>query len=547
MSDNRSKVSANSKTSNSSRAPVLTYAETANNRSNRSTSSADATQPSAATAAAAGKHTQRPSSNAANGSALSSAASGAPAVSRGNAKAAAVRSRSRDAPVRLPSRNSVSSAAAPPAIQFGSLNQQARPPSPPAAAQRAAPATAAATSGGVPAALAKPASKPSFGSMQSSSEDGAAKPPASNPASSAGSSTADAPARAAQHGRQPQQHQPQHQQRPGSRSSSHSRQSQTFVPGRKDSGSFKHTGPKSGPKPHEPTGDMPHHPPHYDGYHVGQPPTMAMPGPPGPHPQGGMSAQQQPPPHYANYRNQGHPHVRPPHSQSPSGPYKPQAGVHYAPHHMGGQPMPQPMGYGMPAPGQPPMQAPIMTTQPGMQPMAGWMAPPPHQYAYMPMGGPGYEQYYRGAPAAGGPPPPHGMYGMPNYSMPNPTHAMPSQIGGPGIMQGGPMGGMPGMTASPMAGQQQQHHHQGGLSASAQAFVPGRRPVRIVNPNTNEEVDISQQRLRSVSTASSTPQHAASGTASPATGLTVERRESAATPVEAVPAEDDSMPKFKIP
>ncbi|KAJ2752087.1 hypothetical protein GGI19_004058, partial [Coemansia pectinata] len=575
MSDNRSKVSANSKTSNSSRQPVLTYAETANNRSNRSTSSADATQAAPGTGApataaavvAGGKHNQhRPSFNGANGSGgnNSGAASGAPAVGRGNnaaakGAAAAVRSRSRDAPVRLPSRNSVSSAAAP-AIQFGSLNQQARPPSPPAA-QRAAPATAAATSGGVPAALAKPASKPSFGSIQSSSEDNAAKQPAGSQASSI-SSTADSSARPAQHGRQQhhqQQHQPQqHQQnqqqhRPGSRSSSHSRQSQGFVPGRKDSGSFKHTGPKSGPKPHEQQqqpSEAPHHPPHYDGgYHVSQPPTMAMPGPPGPHPQANMGAQQQQPPHYANnpYRNQGHPHVRPPHSQGPGGPYKPQAGVHYAPHHMGGQPMSQPMGYGMPAPGQPPMQAPIMTTQPGMQPMAGWMAPPPHQFAYMPMGGPGYEQYYRASPAAGGPPP-HNMYGMPNYSMPNPTHAMPSQIGAPGIMQG-PMSGapMPGMTASPMGGQ---HHHgaHGGLSASAQTFVPGgRRPVRIVNPNTNEEVDISQQRLRSVSTTSSTPQHAASGTASPAPGPIAERREPAATSVESVPAEDDSMPQFKIP
>ncbi|KAJ2063120.1 hypothetical protein GGI17_001967 [Coemansia sp. S146] len=568
MSDNRSKVSANSKTSNSSRQPVLTYAETANNRSNRSTSSADATQAAPGTGApataaavvAGGKHNQhRPSFNGANGSGgnNSGAASGAPAVGRGNnaaakGAAAAVRSRSRDAPVRLPSRNSVSSAAAP-AIQFGSLNQQARPPSPPAA-QRAAPATAAATSGGVPAALAKPASKPSFGSIQSSSEDNAAKQPAGSQASSI-SSTADSSARPAQHGRQQQQHQQNQQQqhRPGSRSSSHSRQSQGFVPGRKDSGSFKHTGPKSGPKPHEQQqqpSEIPHHPPHYDGgYHVSQPPTMAMPGPPGPHPQANMGAQQQQQPHYANnpYRNQGHPHVRPPHSQGPGGPYKPQAGVHYAPHHMGGQPMSQPMGYGMPAPGQPPMQAPIMTTQPGMQPMAGWMAPPPHQFAYMPMGGPGYEQYYRASPAAGGPPP-HNMYGMPNYSMPNPTHAMPSQIGAPGIMQG-PMGGapMPGMTASPMGGQ---HHHgaHGGLSANAQTFIPGgRRPVRIVNPNTNEEVDISQQRLRSVSTTSSTPQHAASGTASPAPGPIAERREPAATPVESVPAEDDAMPQFKIP
>ncbi|KAJ2434488.1 hypothetical protein GGF42_009216, partial [Coemansia sp. RSA 2424] len=303
-----------------------------------------------------------------------------PAVGRGNSGGAskgtsnpAVRSRSRDAPVRLPSRNSVSSAAAP-AIQFGSLNQQTRPPSPPTATQqRSGPAAAAATSGGVPAALAKPASKPSFGSIQSSSEDSAAAAAAAKSAAADSS----APRPAPQHGRQSQQNQnQQNQHRPGSRSSSHSRQSQGYAPGRKDSGSFKHTaGPKSvgggggsggGPKPHEhQASEAPHYPPHYDGYHhVSQaPPAMAMPGMGAQQPQ----PQQAPHPHYGNnpYRNQGHSHVRPPpHSQ---GPYKPQAGVHYAPHHMGGQPM----GYGMAAPGQPPMQAQIMSTQPGMPPMAG--------------------------------------------------------------------------------------------------------------------------------------------------------------------------------
>ncbi|KAJ2641305.1 hypothetical protein GGF44_002182, partial [Coemansia sp. RSA 1694] len=338
-----------------------------------------------------------------------------------------------------------------------------------------------------------------------------------------------------------------------------------YAPGRKDSGSFKHTaGPKNvgggggsggGPKPHEhQASEAPHYPPHYDGYHhVSQaPPAMAMPGMGAQQPQPQPQPQQAPHPHYGNnpYRNQGHSHVRPPpHSQ---GPYKPQAGVHYAPHHMGGQPM----GYGMAAPGQPPMQAQIMSTQPGMPPMAGWMAP--HQYGYMPMAGPpgpvpgpGFDPYFhRGSPGAGGPP--HSMYGVPGYSMAGASHGVASQMGAPGIMQG-PMGGapMPGMTASPMGGAQQQHHSHhhggggpGGLSASAQTFIPGRRPVRIVNPNTNEEVDISQQRLRSVSTASSTPQHAASGTASPAPGPTADRRE----PGEAAaPADDDSTPKFKIP
>ncbi|KAJ2747992.1 hypothetical protein GGI20_000079 [Coemansia sp. BCRC 34301] len=567
MSDSRGKVSANSKTSNSSRQPALTYAETANSRNSRSTSGADATQPgTTAAAAATGGGKNRPSVNGANGSGGNNggAISSVPAVSRGSSGVAtgkgaansAARSNSNDAPVRLPSRSSVSSAAAP-AIQFGSLNQQTRPPSsPPAATQRTGPAVAAATSGGVPAALAKPASKPSFGSIQSSTEDNAAKNTTVN-------SAGEASVRPTQHSRQQQQH------RPGSRSSSHSRQSQGYAPSRKDSGSFKHTlgGPKSGggggggPKAHEhQSSEAPHyppphphpHPPHYDGYHGSQAPTMAM---PGPHPQPGMGAQQQQqvPPHYGNnqYRNQGHSHVRPPHNQGPGGPYKPQAGVHYAPHHIGGQPM----GYGMPTPGQPPIQAPIMTTQPGMPPMAGWMAPQPHQYAYMPMGGPGpghgFDPYFhRGSPGSGGPPPPpHSMYSMPNYSMATATHGVPSQMGGPSIMQG-PMGGAPmsGMTASPMGGQQQQHHHHiGGLSANAQTFVPGRRPVRIVNPNTNEEVDISQQRLRSVSTTSSTPQHAASGTASPAPGLTVDRREPVSVAGESAPAEDDSMPQFKIP
>ncbi|KAJ2849269.1 hypothetical protein GGI22_005564, partial [Coemansia erecta] len=272
--------------------------------------------------------------------------------------------------------------------------------------------------------------------------------------------------------------------------------------------------------------------------------------PPPPPPQQLNPSHPQQPSHFANspYRGQTHQHMRPPHNQSPGIPYKHQSGAHYSPHHhMATQPMSQPMGYPMPVPGQPPMQPPIMTSQPNMQPIQGWMQAPPPQFAYIPMGGPAYDQYYRPPPqAAGGPPPPHSMYGVPTYSMPNPTHAGSAQLGSGGIMPGPMAGGpqMPGMTVTPMTGQPQHH----GLSANAQTFVPGRRAVRIVNPTTNEEIDISQQqRLRSVSTTSSTPRNVASGTASPAPGPNADKRELAATPAEHASEEEAFKPKFKIP
>ncbi|KAJ2063238.1 hypothetical protein GGI17_001849 [Coemansia sp. S146] len=485
MSDNKA---------SSFRRPILSYAETAKKCSNRSTSSADATLPAPGTGVSAAvpveatgeKQNQHgPSPNGASGLEVSSdAASGAPVAgrtNRGTSKGADYA-----AAVRLPARNSVSSAAAP-AIQLGSLNQQVRPPSPPAA-QCATPATAVITSGGVPAVLAKLVSKPSFGSIQSNSEDNAANQPTGSHASSI-SSTADSSAHTARRGRK-------QQQRSASRSTGHNQQVQAPGPGR-----------KNGPKPH--------HPPHNDGgCHVNQPLTMATSGMPGPYSQANMGAQQQSLPHYANspYYPQGHSNLRFPAKKGFSSPYTPQAVVHYPPHHMGAQPMTQPMGY-------------------GMQPMPGWIAPLPHQYAYMHMGGPGHEQYYLASQGAGGSSP-HNMYGMPNYSVPSPTHTIPSQIGAPDIMQG-PMGGapMPGMTASLVAGQ---YHHgaNGGLRATAQAFIPGRRPVRIVNPNTNEEIDLSQQCISSASSA----------TPAPGPGPVVEKCETAAASVEPALAETADVP-----
>ncbi|KAJ2693682.1 hypothetical protein H4R19_005989, partial [Coemansia spiralis] len=91
----------------------------------------------------------------------------------------------------------------------------------------------------------------------------------------------------------------------------------------------------------------------------------------------------------------------------------------------------------------------------------------------------------------------------------------------------------------------QHHSHLHALSATAQAFIPGvRRPVRIVDPTTNEEVDVSQQRLRSASAASSTPQVVPSGTASPAPGSISEKNEAGA---DASVAEESAKPKFKLP
>ncbi|KAJ1848726.1 hypothetical protein LPJ70_000878 [Coemansia sp. RSA 2708] len=530
----KSQPPTNAKTSSSSsKRHTPSYAQFAGSNPARSASpsASDKPNPSAAApltkpsfSAAAKQARQRTPDNA------SDSTNGSPAV---NARGNGAQPQGRNAPVRLPNRNSVSSAGAP-AIQFGSLNQQTRPSSPPAAAHR--PSATAATSGGVPATIGKSTPKPNFGSIPNSAEDTGRRPSSRN--------NSDAPSsRHSHHGRQhqqqPQQQQQSHTQRPGSRSSGYGRQSQGHLPGRKDSSGYKqHSGaPKSNPKPQDAgNGEAAFHS-HSEGgsYAGGQPATVQMPsGPPAAHPPGGMGAQQQQPPHYAGSPYRGQQHVRPPHNQSPN-PYKPQSAAHYPPPHMGTQPMSQPMGYPMPAPGQPP----IMTTQPNMQPMQGWM-PPPHQFAYMPMGAPGYDQYYR-SPQTGGGPPPHNMYG---YSMPNPSHAgVSSQLGAGGIMPG-PMGGahMPGMTASPVPGQQPQHH---GLSASAQAFVPGRRPVRIVNPNTNEEIDISQQRLRSASAASSTPQNVASGTASPAPSAAPDAGDQAAA--LGTPVAEEVKPKFKIP
>ncbi|KAJ2105088.1 hypothetical protein IW146_008385, partial [Coemansia sp. RSA 922] len=279
-----------------------------------------------------------------NGSGGSSgAASGSPAVGHrnyGEAKSGAYA-----AAVRLPARSSVSSAAAP-AIQFGSLNQQVRPPSPPVA-QRAAPATVAITSGSVWAVPAKPASKPSFDSIQSNSEDNAVEQSAGSHVSKV-TSTAESSARTARRGRKKQN-------RSSSRSSSRSQQVQ--VPG---------SSRKNGPKPH--------HPSHNDGsYHGSQPQTMTTPGPQGPYHPANTDAQQLPP-HYDNspYYHQGYSNLRFPAKKGFTNPYTPQVGMHYAPHHMSGQPMSQPVGY-------------------DMQPMASWIAPLPHQYAYMHMGSPGHE------------------------------------------------------------------------------------------------------------------------------------------------------------
>ncbi|KAJ2550088.1 hypothetical protein EV175_004198, partial [Coemansia sp. RSA 1933] len=496
----------------------------------------------------------------------------------GGGSGANARSHSREAPVRLPSRNSVSPNT--PAIQFGSFNEQTRTISPPPAQQQRAPAAAegsVATSGGVPVSLGKPTSKPSFGSI---STHNASKDDSTRRPSTSGSNT-NASSGQQNHGRQ--QHHHHSQQRPASRASNQSRQSQGYGSGRKDSSNYKQSGQKAGPRSRDQGTDAPHNPQNEGaaaGYQGGQPQQASGPGTPVMHsaqPMVGVQQQQQQqqqqqmpqppqqhqqqqpqmnsghpqqPSHYAGspYRGQNHQHMRPPHSQSPGIQYKHQSGAHYAPHHhMGAQPMSQPMGYPVPVPGQPPMQPPMMTSQPNMQPIQGWMQAPPPQFAYMPMAAPAYDQYYRPPPqGAGGPPPPHNMYGVPAYSMPTPTHAGSAQMGAGGIMAGPMASGaqMPGMTVAPMTGQPPHH----GLSASAQTFVPGRRAVRIVNPTTNEEIDISQQqRLRSVSATSSTPRNAASGTASPASGPVADRRELAATPVEQAPEEEVIKPKFKIP
>ncbi|KAJ2630074.1 hypothetical protein H4R22_002923, partial [Coemansia sp. RSA 1290] len=465
----KSQPATNAKTSSSKR-PTSSYSQYAgaNTASSASPSGSDKATHNAAApqtkptsfSAAAKQGKQRSPDNVSD-----TPANGAPSVnSRGNGAGS---QHGRNAPVRLPSRNSVSSIGTS-AIQFGSLNQQTRPSSPPATYR---PSGAAATSGGVPSTIGKSTPKPNFGSITGTAEDSGRRPPSRN-----AHGTSESPSRNSHHGRHG------YNQRPGSRSSGHGRQSQGYTPGRKDSNSsnsnYKHNanGPKGGYKLHDaPGSDAGSHLSAEGSSYTGtQPIAMPMPG--------GLPAQpsagnQQQMPHYAGspYRNHS-PHVRPAHSQSPN-PYKPQSGTHYPSHHMGSQPMTQSMAYPMPAPGQP-IQPQIMTTQPNMQPMQGWVQPP-HQFAYMPMGGPGYDQFYH-SPQAGGVPPPHSIYGVPGYSMPNPTHAVvSSQIGAGGIMPG-PIGGapMPGMTASPMPGQQPMPpHQQHGLSASAQSFVPGRRAV----------------------------------------------------------------------
>ncbi|KAJ2601073.1 hypothetical protein GGF39_001437 [Coemansia sp. RSA 1721] len=606
MSRKHSQASANPKTS-SSQQPTLTYAQLAgnaqpgNNSSSKAVSSTPSPAPPAAPApapapkqnppksfSAAAKQDNRqrtPSNGAGNntnnnnaGNAQGVAGRGAGAA-RGGSNAGA---RGREPAVRLPSRNSVSSSTTP-NIQFGSVNQQGRPHTPPTA-QKPASGSAATSGGTMPANMAKPASKPSFGSIQSHGED-SANANGNNggshghrrPGNSNNATDGQARPHHGRHQHQPHHHhghhnqQQQQQQRSASRSSSQGRQSQNY-----QSGGYKHSGPKSGPKPQEAaSGDsaaafQPHHqdsPANQPNQPQQQQPSQQQPQQqqpvsmpvPAPHPSAPMVGQQQQPPpqqqqqpvsHYGGSPYRGH--VRPPHSQGHNGPYKPQSGAHYPQHHMGTQPMSQPMGYPMPAPGQPPMQQTIMTTQPGMPPMQGWMPPP--QFAYLPMGAPGYEQYYRQPQGSGGPPP-HSMYGIPNYSMPAPQHSVAPQMGPGGLIPGGPMSGapMPGMTAAPMAGQQQPPHHNASLSANAQAFVPGRRPVRIVDPTTNQEVDISSQRLRSTSAASSVHQTAPSGTASPApsfsaaAGAVADKRETSSTPAELSASEEPAKPRFKIP
>ncbi|KAJ2443402.1 hypothetical protein GGF42_006644, partial [Coemansia sp. RSA 2424] len=211
---------------------------------------------------------------------------------------------------------------------------------------------------------------------------------------------------------------------------------------------------------------------------------------------------QQPSPHYASnaLHYHGRPQVRFPRNNVLAAHHMPQAGVYYALHYMVGHPVSQPMGY-------------------TMQPAAGWAAPLPHQFAYMHTNVPGYEQHYYASLGAGGPPP-HSMYAMPSYSM-------SSQMGYPSSVQG-PVGAapMPSMSASPPSGQNDQAA-QSRLRASAQAFVPTRRPVRIVNPNTNEEVDISQKRM---------------APAAPPAAISEERESVAALPAEPALAVTTSMP-----
>ncbi|KAJ1957885.1 hypothetical protein EC988_000598, partial [Linderina pennispora] len=543
MSRKYSQAAANSKTSGSQQQP-LTYAQLAssNKPGNALNPAPAATQPPKATSSSTPaavpakadkqqqqQQQQRIPANGTNGPPSSNGSNNA--RDRVNSSSTN-RPRTNDPAVSLPSRKSVSSGAA--GIQFGSLNQNNRSPSPANAAANRAAAGPATSGGGVPpSAVGKGASKPSFGTVQSHNNDDGKKPVHSHAPGPHGPN--DASGRQSHHGRQ--------QNRPGSRSSGHGRQSQNFTPGRKDSYN-RHSGTK--PKPHDSDADFHGH--RRDGSQSGSAPASGNSGAPSSGGAPGSGSQQ--PPHYPGnpYRSQGHQHMRPP-AQGPGGAYKPQmGGPPYQPHHMSapqGQQMPQPMAYPMSGPGQPPMQGPMMTSQPSMPPMQGWMPPAPgQQYAYMPMQAPapGYEQYYRPPQTAGGPPMPPNMYPVGNYSMPQPSHAVSSQIGAPGHVPA-PMGvaPMPNMTASPMGGQQ---HHA--LSSTASPFVPAKRtPVRIVNPNTKKEVDLST-RVRAASSAanSSGPE----GTVSPAPAVTdAERLRDSATPADSSAAEEDAKPKFKIP
>ncbi|KAJ2384327.1 hypothetical protein H4S02_004867, partial [Coemansia sp. RSA 2611] len=192
-----------------------------------------------------------------------------------------------------------------------------------------------------------------------------------------------------------------------------------------------------------------------------------------------------------------YPNVRFPSKRRFSAPYMPHTGVYNAPHHTGGQPVSQPMGY-------------------GVQLSTGWVAPLPYQYAYMHMGDPGYEQYYPASPVASASQPPN-IYGVPSYG---PLSSIPDMV---------PLDDAPSVAASPVSAK----HNIGtnsGLRVNAQVFIPGRRPVRIVNPNTNEEIDLSQQHLRSVSSVTSVSDSAA------------ESCETAVLPAEPALAETTDVP-----
>ncbi|KAJ2365434.1 hypothetical protein IW150_006214, partial [Coemansia sp. RSA 2607] len=276
MSRKHSQASANSKTS-SSQQPTLTYAQLAGNNSGKSSNastpapatpapapSSAASQPTVApasqpnppksfSAAAKQDNRQRTPTNGAGNQSNSNSGNtsgvsghGGAGGARGgnannNATSGGAGARNREAAVRLPSRNSVSSAATP-NIQFGTLNKQARPQTPPTAQKQASGAASATSGGAMPANMTKPAAKPSFGSIKSHGDDNnsgnAGNKRSANGNNNSGNA-ADSNTRQ-HHGRQQQQqhgqqqnHHQQQQQRSGSRASNQSRQSQNH-PG------FKH-------------------------------------------------------------------------------------------------------------------------------------------------------------------------------------------------------------------------------------------------------------------------------------------------------------------